>query len=144
MPLSPITMAFTRPGETPALAQERAISWSRPSNRNAARGRPITNSGRQGSFKFIGAHEADGAVPPGLTVHWLRHTIGKKLAEAGWDMRTIAAMLGHQTEDVRGITRKKRKKRRARKPPQSIKNWNERRTKMSNRGAKVVKLFQWG
>ncbi|HEV2551253.1 MAG TPA: tyrosine-type recombinase/integrase [Stellaceae bacterium] len=39
-------------------------------------------------------------MQPGLTFRGLRHTVGKKLAEAGCDARTIAAVLGHQTEDM--------------------------------------------
>jgi integrase len=39
-------------------------------------------------------------VQPGLTFHGLRHTVGKNLAEAGCDTRTIAAFLGHKTEDM--------------------------------------------
>jgi integrase len=38
-----------------------------------------------------------GKVEPGLTMHGLRHTAGKNLADAGAETRVIAAMLGHAT-----------------------------------------------
>lgn len=33
----------------------------------------------------------------GLTFHGLRHTVGKRLADAGCDTRDIQAWLGHRT-----------------------------------------------
>jgi integrase len=63
------------------------------------RGRPFTTNGFQSRFfKHIRKLERDGVVRPGLTFHGLRHTVGKKLAELGCDTRTIAAVLGHETE----------------------------------------------
>lgn len=65
------------------------------------RGRPFTSNGFQSRFfKFIRKLEKEGAVRSGLTFHGLRHTVGKMLAEAGCDTRTIAAVLGHATEEM--------------------------------------------
>jgi integrase len=65
------------------------------------RGQPFTSNGFQSRFfKFIRKLEAEGAIQPGLTFHGLRHTVGRNLAEAGCDTRTIAAVLGHKTEDM--------------------------------------------
>lgn len=63
------------------------------------RGLPYTESGfRARFFKLIRALKAEGKVAPGLTFHGLRHSVGKALADAGCDTRTIMAVTGHQTE----------------------------------------------
>lgn len=63
-----------------------------------ARGRPYTQAGFQRRFFGLVRKLADaGDVEPGLSFHGLRHTVGTRLAEAGCDSRTIAAILGHQT-----------------------------------------------
>jgi integrase len=63
------------------------------------RGQPFTEDGfRSRFFKFLRVLVAKGQLQPGLTFHGLRHTVGKMLAEAGCDTRTIAAVLGHRTE----------------------------------------------
>ena len=65
------------------------------------RGQPFTSSGFQTQFfKLMGKLAAEGVIGPGLTFHGLRHTLGKKLAESGSDTRSIAAVLGHKTEDM--------------------------------------------
>lgn len=62
------------------------------------RGRPYTQSGFQTRFFGLVRRLRDhGAIAPGLSFHGLRHTVGKQLAEAGCDARTIAAVLGHAT-----------------------------------------------
>lgn len=63
-----------------------------------ARGRPFTSDGfRARFFRAMRKLEAAGRVGVGLTFHGLRHTVGKQLADAGCDERTIAAILGHRT-----------------------------------------------
>ncbi|HVM81665.1 MAG TPA: site-specific integrase, partial [Stellaceae bacterium] len=48
-------------------------------------------------FKLIRKLEIAGSVAKGLTYHGLRHTVGKRLADAGCDTRDIQAWLGHRT-----------------------------------------------
>jgi integrase len=63
-----------------------------------ARGKPFTESGlRTSFFRLIRTLVAEGKVQPGLSFHGLRHTLGTKLAEAGCDAATIAAVLGQAT-----------------------------------------------
>lgn len=63
-----------------------------------AKGRPLTQSGFQTLFFGLVKQLRDrGAVEPGLSFHGLRHTVGKRLAEAGCDAQTIAAVLGQVT-----------------------------------------------
>jgi integrase len=63
-----------------------------------ARGRPFTGNGFQREFfKLIRCLEEQGAVGKRLTFHGLRHTVGKRLADAGCDTRDIQAWLGHRT-----------------------------------------------
>lgn len=63
-----------------------------------ARGRPYTQAGFQRRFFGLLRKLADaGMVESGLSFHGLRHTVGTRLAEAGCDSRTIAAILGQQT-----------------------------------------------
>lgn len=60
-----------------------------------SRGRPWTESGlRSVFFKVIRALVKAKAVEPGLTIHGLRHTIGRDVVDAGGDSRTAAAMIG--------------------------------------------------
>lgn len=62
------------------------------------RGRPMSASSFGSRFfDFIGKLRAAGKVGPGLSFHGLRHTCGTRLAEAGCDPATIAAVLGQQT-----------------------------------------------
>ena len=64
-----------------------------------SRGAPWTQSGFRASFfKLLKKLRADGAIGDGLTFHGLRHTVGKALAEVGCDARTIASVLGQQSE----------------------------------------------
>jgi len=48
-------------------------------------------------FKFLRRLETAGKVGDGLTVHGLRHTCGTLLKELGFDLDTIADMLGQET-----------------------------------------------
>jgi integrase len=43
-----------------------------------------------------------GVVEDGLTIHGLRHTCATRLREMGYDLRTIADMLGQETEGMAG------------------------------------------
>lgn len=62
-------------------------------------GRAFTESGvRSSFFKLVRRMEQAGKVQPGLSLHGLRHTVGKTLAEAGASTKTIAAVLGHKSE----------------------------------------------
>ena len=63
-----------------------------------SKGAPWTTNGFQGSvFKFLRRLETAGKVGDGLTVHGLRHTCGTLLKELGFDLDTIADMLGQET-----------------------------------------------
>lgn len=62
------------------------------------RGRPMSaNSFGSRFFEFIARLREAGKVEPGLSFHGLRHTLGTRLAEAGCDPATIAAVLGQKT-----------------------------------------------
>ena len=64
-------------------------------------GKPYAQNGFQSLFaKLIRKLKTAGQVGDGLTFHGLRHTVGKRLAEAGCDARTIAAILGHRTSTM--------------------------------------------
>lgn len=63
-----------------------------------AKGKPFTQSGFQTRFFGLLKDLKDaGKIGEGLTFHGLRHTVGRKLAEAGCDTRTIASILGQKT-----------------------------------------------
>ena len=49
------------------------------------------------SSEFLRGLAAEGAVGEGLTLHGLRHTIGKAIADAGGDLRAIQTALRHST-----------------------------------------------
>lgn len=58
-------------------------------------GRAWTENGlRAVFFKKIRELLKTNAVDPGLTIHGLRHTIGRDVVDAGGDSRTAAAMIG--------------------------------------------------
>ena len=59
-----------------------------------SRGQPWTQDGFSASFRKL---LIKAKTERGLTMHGLRHTAGKNLADAGADPKTIAAMLGHST-----------------------------------------------
>jgi integrase len=62
------------------------------------KGKPYTVTGLQTRFwKLIAELVKAGKLEPGLSFHGLRHTVGKRLAEAGAAPRTIADMLGQKT-----------------------------------------------
>lgn len=63
-----------------------------------AKGKPFTQSGFQTRlFPLLKDLRNAGKIGRGLTFHGLRHTVERKLAEAGCDARTIASILGHKT-----------------------------------------------
>ena len=64
-------------------------------------GRPWREDGFRGSFfRLVRTLEADGRVAKGLTFHGLRHTAATRLRRLGFDTRTIADMLGQETEGM--------------------------------------------
>ncbi|CAN7495339.1 tyrosine-type recombinase/integrase [Rhizobium sp. LjRoot254] len=66
-----------------------------------SRGKPWTYNGFSTNWhKLKGKLIEQGLVQPGLTLKGLRHTVGSILAELGYDDRTIADMLGHETETM--------------------------------------------
>jgi integrase len=68
-----------------------------------SRGKPWTSDGfRTSFFKLIRRLERDGKVGPGLTVHGLRHTCGTLMRELGFDLQTIADMLGQEEPGMAG------------------------------------------
>ncbi|MBB3020706.1 integrase [Microvirga lupini] len=65
------------------------------------RGKAWTEDGfRSVFFKVIRKLEAEGKVDSGLTFHGLRHTAATKMRQLGFDTRTIADMLGQETEGM--------------------------------------------
>jgi len=59
---------------------------------------PYTNAGLSASFRrLVAALLHEGAVQPGLTLHGLRHTVDKWLAESGATTKQIQAFLGHDS-----------------------------------------------
>ena len=69
------------------------------------KGRPYkTESGfRSMFFGLIRRLKKEGKVAHGLTFHGLRHTVGKKLAEAGCTKEQIKAVLGHKSDAAANI-----------------------------------------
>jgi integrase len=66
-----------------------------------SRGQPWKLDGFRGSFfRFIRKLEADGLVADGLTFHGLRHRTATMMRQLGYDTRTIADMLGQETEGM--------------------------------------------
>jgi integrase len=64
-----------------------------------SRGRPWTYNGFSTNWdKLKNKLQDAGAIQPALTLKGLRHTVGSILAELGYDDRTIADMLGQETE----------------------------------------------
>ncbi len=62
--------------------------------------RPYTVDGfRAVFFRFLGRLEKAELVGPDLTFHGLRHSVGGLISEIGFDTRSIAAWLGHMTEE---------------------------------------------
>jgi integrase len=65
------------------------------------RGRPWTQNGYAGMFfKLVRKLQVAEKIAPGITFHGLRHTVGKELADLGFDDETIAAYLGHTTIEM--------------------------------------------
>lgn len=61
-------------------------------------GRPYTRDGFSATFRrFLAALREEGLVGDRLTFHGLRHTIATRLADAGADLETIAAITGHRS-----------------------------------------------
>ncbi|MGY2051717.1 tyrosine-type recombinase/integrase [Methylobacterium sp. JK268] len=66
-----------------------------------SRGQPWKEDGFRGSFfRLIRTLEAEGKVADGLTFHGLRHTAATQMRRLGFDTRTIADMLGQETEGM--------------------------------------------
>jgi integrase len=66
-----------------------------------SRGEPWTESGFRASFfKLIRKLAKDGKVGKGLSFHGIRSTVATELREAGVDLRTIADLLGQNTEQM--------------------------------------------
>jgi integrase len=79
------------------------------------RGKPYTEGGFRTMFaKFRGEMLKAGKIGAGLTFHGLRHTVATKLADAGADDKTIAAVTGHKSmSQIQRYTRTASQKRRA-------------------------------
>jgi integrase len=77
--------------------------------------RPYTRDGFSATFRrFIASLRDEGLVGKGLTFHGLRHTIATRLADAGADLETIAAVTGHRsTAMVRHYTKTANTRKRA-------------------------------
>jgi integrase len=88
----------------PAHKELRALLNERKEHRRSpiivvgARGKPFTQTGFQTRFFGLLKNLKDaGKIGEGLSFHGLRHTVRRKLAEAGCDARTIASILGQKT-----------------------------------------------
>ena len=79
-------------------------------------GRAYTSDGFRSSFgRLRDRLENEGKIGAGLTFHGLRHTVATKLADAGADAETIAAVTGHKSlAMVRHYTESRDKKKLAR------------------------------
>ena len=67
----------------------------------STRMRPWSEDGFRASFfRVIRALEKDGKIGPDLTFHGLRHTAATSMRNLGFDIRTIADMLGQETEGM--------------------------------------------
>jgi integrase len=79
------------------------------------RGKPYTDDGFHTMFhKYRGAMLKAGKIGAGLTFHGLRHTVATKLADAGSDDKTIAAITGNKSmSQIQRYTRTASQKRRA-------------------------------
>jgi integrase len=64
------------------------------------RGRPMTARALGSRFFDWLKSLPAGTLEPGLGFHGLRHTLGMRLAEAGCDAPTIAAVLGQRTTQM--------------------------------------------
>lgn len=65
------------------------------------RGAGYTEDGFSSSLrKIVKRLEAVGKVQPGLTLHGLRHTVGKLIIEAGGSTKDVQTILGHQTAEM--------------------------------------------
>ena len=58
---------------------------------------PSPNTLQTRSSKFLKEMADAGRVKPGLTLHGLRHTIGKAVAESGGSLRAIQGALQHKS-----------------------------------------------
>lgn len=65
-----------------------------------ADGKPFRtlNAFQTASSRFLSGLAAEGIVGEGLTLHGLRHTLGKAIADGGGDLRAIQNALRHSTE----------------------------------------------
>ena len=79
------------------------------------RGKPYAETGFQTMFhRYREEMLKAGKIGASLTFHGLRHTVATKLAEAGADDKTIAAITGHKSmSQIRRYTRTASQKRRA-------------------------------
>jgi integrase len=106
-------------------------------------GKAWTLSGYRASWAKVRIKlEASGAVSPGLTLKGLRHTMATILAEMGYDDRTVADALGHQTLAM--AQHYSRHANRARKMEAVSEKFNiemnERQERLSNPFSETVKL----
>ncbi len=84
-----------------ALADAREKNIVSPQLGLNSRGKPWTQNGYTGMFfALVGELTAEEKIAPGITFHGLRHTVGKELADLGFDNGTIAAYLGHTTIEM--------------------------------------------
>jgi integrase len=68
-----------------------------------SRKKPWTEDGfRTSFFKLVRKLERNGKIAKGLTMHGLRHTVATRMREQGFDLRTIADLLGQETEGMAG------------------------------------------
>jgi integrase len=125
-----------------ALADAREKNIVSPQLGLNSRGKPWTQNGyTRMFFKLIGDLKVKETIAPGITFHGLRHTVGKELADLGFDNETIAAYLGHTTIDMarhysREADRNKRRKAVVRKLDR-LHRKNNPVTELQNRVAKL-------
>ncbi|GJE26270.1 tyrosine-type recombinase/integrase [Methylobacterium organophilum] len=104
--LSRISAKSGKPVKVPAPAEVDAALRALPKHDAVtllvnSLGRPWQQDGFRGSFfRLIRTLEAEGKVADGLTFHGLRHTAATRMRRLGFDTRTIADMLGQETEGM--------------------------------------------
>jgi integrase len=85
----------------------------------------LTQYGKPFSVKALGMRMQDwtkrAGIPPGHTLHGLRKTLGKMLAESGATTREIMSILGHDRLPMPSFTRAKRSKKCL--PARECKSW---------------------
>lgn len=117
-----------------------AAPTSSPLMVTGRRGAGYPEDGFSSSFrKLVKKLETAGKVEPGLTLHGLRHTVGKLIIEVGGSTKDVQTILGHQTAEMsEEYSRDYDRQERARKTIGALEK-NERRPALVKPGVKLGK-----